>query len=91
MHRFGLILGLLLAVAGFAIAATVMLGFIGDSTSYPPTGAPLSQAPLAVVAGLALAAGLTLVGLNAGHWRQPVAPGPELDRKPDRQSENPLR
>jgi hypothetical protein len=90
MQRFGMVLGLLLAAIGLVTAAAVMFGVVGSAASYPPAGTPPSQAPLAVVAGLALAAGLTLVGLNAGHWRQPVSPGPGLDRTPDRQSPDPM-
>jgi hypothetical protein len=83
MHRFGMVLGLLLAVLGITGVVTLMLGVGADSASFTPGGAQTSRAPFAVAAGLALAAGLTLLGLNAGHWRRPVPPGPQLDRRPD--------
>jgi hypothetical protein len=88
MHRFGLVLGLLLAGVGLVAAATLILGLGNlDTGVYPAATATGSNTPLAVAAGLALAAGLTLVGLNAGHWRHPAPPGPELDRTPDRPSQ----
>lgn len=83
MHRFGMVLGLLLAVLGITGVVTLMLGVGADSPSFTAGGAQSSRAPFAVAAGLALAAGLTLLGLNAGHWRRPVPPGPQLDRRPD--------
>jgi hypothetical protein len=83
-------LGLLLSLLGLAAAAMLIFGSVGDAASFPPAGAASSRAPLAAAAGLALAAGLTLVGLNAGHWQQPVPPGPGLDQ-PDRQSTDPPR
>jgi hypothetical protein len=83
MHRFGMVLGLMLAVLGITGVATLMLGVGADSASFNPSGAQMSRAPFAIAAGLALAAGLTLLGLNAGNWRRPVAPGPQLDRRPD--------
>jgi hypothetical protein len=84
-------LGLLLSVAGFVAAAALIFGPVGDAAAFPPASASYSRAPLAAAAGLALAAGLSLVGLNAGHWRRPVQPGPDLDRTPDRQSTDPTR
>jgi hypothetical protein len=83
MHRFGMVLGLLLAVLGITGVVTLMLGVGADSASFTPGAAQSSRAPFAIAAGLALAAGLTLLGLNAGHWRRPVPPGPQLDRTPD--------
>lgn len=83
MHRFGMVLGLLLAVLGITGVVTLMLGVGADSASFTPGGTQTARAPFAVAAGLALAAGLTLLGLNAGHWRRPVPPGPQLDRRPD--------
>jgi hypothetical protein len=79
-------LGLLLSTIGLVAAAVLIFGAAGDAGTFPPADAAYSRAPLAVAAGLALAAGLTLVGLNAGRWRHPARPGPELDRTPDRQS-----
>jgi hypothetical protein len=86
MHRAGMFLGLLLSGIGLVAAAALIFGAVGDAATFPPAGAPYWRAPLAAAAGLALSAGLTLVGLNAGHWRHPVSPGAELDRTPDRQS-----
>lgn len=83
MQRFGMVLGLLLAVLGITGVVTLMLGVGTDSAAFTPGGEQASRAPFAIAAGLALAAGLTLLGLNAGHWRRPVAPGPQLDRRPD--------
>lgn len=91
MHRAGMFLGLLLSLLGLGAAAVLIFGPVGDAASFPPAGAASSRAPLAAAAGLALAAGLTLVGLNAGHWQQPVPPGSGLDHTPDRQSPDPMR
>ena len=83
MDRFGMVVGLFLAVLGVAGVLTLMFGIGADSSAFTPYGAQESHAPLAIGAGLALAAGLTLLGLSLGHWRRPVPPGPELDRQPD--------
>lgn len=91
MHRAGMFLGLLLTAMGLVAAATLIFGPIGDAATFPAADVTSSRAPLAAAAGLALAAGLTLVGLNAGHWRHPLPQGPELDRTPDRQSPDQTR
>jgi hypothetical protein len=91
MQRFGMVLGLLLAVIGITGVVTLMLGVGADTASFTPGGEQTSRAPFAIAAGLALAAGLTLLGLNAGHWRRPVPPGPELDRTPDRGAPGTMR
>jgi hypothetical protein len=91
MHRAGMFLGLLLSAFGLVAAAALIFGPVGDAATFPPAGASYWRAPLAAAAGLALAAGLTLVGLNAGHWRHPVSPGHDLDNTPDRQTQDPTR
>ena len=75
MHRFGMFLGLSLAAIGLVGAAILILGGVGDAAAYPAANQEFWRAPLAAAAGLALAAGLTLVGLNAGHWRHPSGIG----------------
>jgi hypothetical protein len=91
MQRFGMVLGLLLAVLGITGVVTLMLGVGADSASFTAAGEQSSRAPFAIASGLALAAGLTLLGLNAGHWRRPVPPGPELERSPDRRAPDTMR
>ena len=91
MHRAGMFFGLLLTAIGLVAAAVLIFGPVADAATFPPTGVEYWRAPLAAAAGLALAAGLTLVGLNAGHWRQPIPPGPDLEHTPDRRSPDPMR
>jgi hypothetical protein len=67
--------GLLFWLLGGAMAPTAGLGSGISSTQSNPF--------LAVIAGLSLASGVTLLGLAAGRWKRPARRGPGLGQTPD--------
>ena len=74
-----------------ALGVGLLFWFLGGAmapTVGPGSATPSSQSSpiLAVVAGLSLACGVTILGLAAGKWRRPSLPGPGASRTPDRQA-----
>lgn len=85
MKPWGVLVGTLLAALGAVLAVALLAGVgLPDSASAAvQAGDGGLHTVLAVTAGLALASGVTLLGLGMGHWRRPLPPGPELSRTPD--------
>lgn len=76
-----------------ALGIGLLLWFLGGAmapTSGPGSGIGSSQSNLvlAAVAGLSLASGLALLGLGAGRWKRPSAPGTDASHTPDRPGES---
>jgi hypothetical protein len=76
-----------------ALGIGLLFWFLGGAMA--PTAGPGSAVPssqwrpiLAVVAGLSLAGGLSILGLAVGRWRRPERPGSESSRTPDQRGES---
>ena len=67
--------GLLFWLLGGAMAPTTGFGSGTQSAQFNPF--------LAVITGLSLACGVTLLGLAAGRWRRPARPGSGPGHTPD--------
>ena len=79
MNRPVVVLGALLALAGFVLMIAVVTGTVGPADP-SPMQVPQVQAPAedgmpsrvwAIVAGLMLAVGAALVMIGMNRWRQP--------------------
>jgi hypothetical protein len=84
MKPWGVLVGTLLAAIGAVLVVALLAGVgLPESASTAVQGDGGLRPVLAVTAGLAMASGMTLLGLALGHWRRPLPPGPELSRTPD--------
>jgi len=80
MRPFGFFAGVLLMAAGLLMVLLIAMG-IGltpDSTDALLLGVDI-RSFMTIAAGLGLASGITLVGLNVGHWKHPRPQGEKLD------------
>ena len=80
MSRLGFLAGALLMAAGLLLLLLIAMGI-----GLMPDGADASllgvdiRSFMTIAAGLSLASGITLVGLNVGHWKHPKPQGEKLD------------
>jgi disulfide bond formation protein DsbB len=80
MRPIGFLGGVLLTAAGLLMLLLIAMG-IGltpDGTDALVLGLDI-RSFMTIAAGLALAGGITHVGLNVGHWKHPKPQGEKLD------------
>ena len=88
MSRLGFLAGVLLMAAGLLMLLLIAMGI-----GLMPDGADASllgvdiRSFMTVVTGLCLASGITLVGLNVGHWTAPETSGRKARRGGDNRNQ----
>jgi hypothetical protein len=82
MSRLGFLAGALLMAAGLLLLLLIAMGI-----GLMPDGADASllgvdiRSFMTIAAGLSLASGITLVGLNVGDWKRPKPQREKLDER----------
>jgi len=80
LRPIGFFAGVLLTAAGLLMLLLIAMG-IGltpDGTDALLLGVDI-RSFMTIAEGLGLASGITLVGLNVGHWKHPKPQGEKLD------------